>query len=718
MKFFSERLPPALDTMEQTMASTHKAIGVLAPQLSGDYFGTLFAGIHAVTRRHDPRLIAVQGTPQDIFQLASAQVDGWIVINNADGIDTIAQAGAAIVSNGAPTPGVTAGLPAKKAGMRAAVAHLIAHQHQRIAFIGDLAHHDVKQRYAGYQAALAEHGIGFDPQLTFIVANSSEHSAAAALRQLLDSTLPCTAVAVATDESALGVLAAAQAAGLRVPEDLAVVGFDDIILAHSATPPLTTVRLPIYALGSTAAELLLAQIAGQVVPDGITHVPTALIPRRSCGCSLALPALAGLDAPGGHSWQERLVEQLAQLASAPLPYDPMIPLGAIWPGGQVLINALAATIQDTEHANPAALYQARQQLVERTQDLETLLAIMRLLEQAGARQLALAPDDAAAIRIDTLLAVTRLEMLRARLAPETAAIRSYAMLVHENHAISRTLLTADLGDVQQLAWLGQTSLSWGCLGLWDTAAGSDPAALVVAGSYLGNSQGGQPVAIGGRYTAALFPPDQLLPASVRTIGAEIAILLPIKTAAHDWGVLALAGPIQYLRSSGNYDALTALATLLGAALEREVLQQTLQNAYERERGLANIVRELGSPVIPLLPEVLLIPLVGVIDSLRAQQIMEAVLQGISAHQATTVLLDISGVPLVDTQVAHALLQATRAAGLLGARVILIGVRPEIAQSIVGLGINMHQFATQPTLAAAVQTLLKERGPMQRSGSHS
>jgi rsbT co-antagonist protein RsbR len=66
---------------------------------------------------------------------------------------------------------------------------------------------------------------------------------------------------------------------------------------------------------------------------------------------------------------------------------------------------------------------------------------------------------------------------------------------------------------------------------------------------------------------------------------------------------------------------------------------------------------------------------------------------------------------VDTQVAHSLLQTTRAASLLGARVILIGVRPEIAQSIVGLGINLHQFATQPTLAAAVQSLLKERKPL-------
>ena len=137
-----------------------------------------------------------------------------------------------------------------------------------------------------------------------------------------------------------------------------------------------------------------------------------------------------------------------------------------------------------------------------------------------------------------------------------------------------------------------------------------------------------------------------------------------------------------------------------------MLQQNLREAFERERGLANIVRELSSPVIPLLPHVLLIPLVGAIDSVRAQQIIESVLHGVSNHQATTVLLDISGVPIVDTQVANSLLQATQAARLLGARVVLIGVRPEIAQSIVGLGIELSQIATEPTLAAAVKSLLK------------
>src|SRR5215212_9325060 len=92
----------------QPMTARRKAIGVLAPQLSGDYFGTLLTGIHTVTRRHDPRLIAVQASPHDIVRshLAMSQVDGWIVINNAEGIELLAHTGVPIVSIGAQVPGL------------------------------------------------------------------------------------------------------------------------------------------------------------------------------------------------------------------------------------------------------------------------------------------------------------------------------------------------------------------------------------------------------------------------------------------------------------------------------------------------------------------------------------------------------------------------------------------------------------------------------------
>jgi len=101
-------------------------------------------------------------------------------------------------------------------------------------------------------------------------------------------------------------------------------------------------------------------------------------------------------------------------------------------------------------------------------------------------------------------------------------------------------------------------------------------------------------------------------------------------------------------------------------------------------------------------------LIGTIDSTRATQVLEQVLAGISRERAERVLLDITGVPMVDTQVAAALLSVARAAELLGARMALVGIRPEIAQSIVGLGIDLQTITTHPTLAAAL-TWLDRRG---------
>jgi DNA-binding LacI/PurR family transcriptional regulator/anti-anti-sigma regulatory factor len=692
------------------MTSGHKAIGVLAPQLSGDYFGTLFAGIRSVTRRHHARLIAIQGSPQDIFpsRLAWEHVDGWIIINDVTGLTQATMPKVPLVTLGAQVHGLgcPAVFPNNYGGMRTAVLHLLSHGHQRIGFVGDLAHNDVQQRYQGYLAALAEHGLALDPALVVAALDNSEHSGAQAFQRLLGPGLPCTALAAGTDENGLGVLAAAQAAGYRVPEDLAVVSFDDILLAHASIPPLTTTKVPIRALGSRAAELLLAQLAGQAAPQGATYVDTAFIPRRSCGCNVTIlaPAVAEAHSRG---WRAALEQQLLQLAHYPLTPDPATQLGQIWPGGEVLIGALAGAIEGQEPPPAATLHQAWAEMVAISENLEVLQAILRALEDAAALQIAALRPGAAQAPVEALMGRLRIEMLRARLALETMAIRSYAGLVHQNYQISLTLLAKDSVNAQHLDWLRQTPLRWGCFGLWEGSGNGEPE-LAIAGIYRRDHSNGDASVIGKRYTAPHFPPLQLLPPSVDQADGDIIILLPIKLAGQNGGMLALTCPIPYLHSSGNHDSLTALATLFSAALEREALVATLRSAYEREHELGDIVRALGSPVIPLLPGVLLVPLVGTISEDRAQQIIEAILEGVSTQQATAVLLDITGVPLVDTQVANSLLQAARAATLLGARVMLVGVRPEIAQSIVGLGIELPQLATKPTLAAAVQSLLKER----------
>lgn len=133
--------------------------------------------------------------------------------------------------------------------------------------------------------------------------------------------------------------------------------------------------------------------------------------------------------------------------------------------------------------------------------------------------------------------------------------------------------------------------------------------------------------------------------------------------------------------------------------------QDLVHALEAERHqstqLASLVRGLSLPVIPVLDGVLALPLVGDFDAERGDQLTDVLLQAIERQHAHTVLIDITGVPLIDTNGAAQLLRTVDAARLLGARCVLVGVRPEIAQSIVALGIDLVDLPTAATLQQAV-----------------
>jgi rsbT co-antagonist protein RsbR len=112
---------------------------------------------------------------------------------------------------------------------------------------------------------------------------------------------------------------------------------------------------------------------------------------------------------------------------------------------------------------------------------------------------------------------------------------------------------------------------------------------------------------------------------------------------------------------------------------------------------AATLAELSTPLIPISSTIVAMPLIGAIDDARAQKIMETLLSGIIEMRARTAILDITGVATVDTQVADALLRAARAVRLLGAEVILTGMRPEVAQTLVGLGTSFDGIVTRATL---------------------
>ncbi|WLV25153.1 STAS domain-containing protein [Aciduricibacillus chroicocephali] len=109
------------------------------------------------------------------------------------------------------------------------------------------------------------------------------------------------------------------------------------------------------------------------------------------------------------------------------------------------------------------------------------------------------------------------------------------------------------------------------------------------------------------------------------------------------------------------------------------------------------LQELSAPLIPVIDQITVMPLIGTIDTERAKLIMENLLDGVIRHNAEVVLIDITGVPVVDTMVAHHIIQAAEAVRLIGSTCILVGIRPEIAQTIVNLGIDLGKFSTKSSL---------------------
>jgi DNA-binding LacI/PurR family transcriptional regulator len=169
------------------------------------------------------------------------------------------------------------------AGGRAATAHLLSLGHRRVAVIGGPIDMPCSQeRIAGYRAALEAAGVPVDPALIrhggwFNVEAGAREAAA-----LLTLPDPPTAIFAGSDLQALGVYQALRAAGVSIPGDVSVTGFDDIPLAAFISPPLTTVRQPLAAMGRMAAQMLVRLLAGQKLDTTRVELATTLVIRESC----------------------------------------------------------------------------------------------------------------------------------------------------------------------------------------------------------------------------------------------------------------------------------------------------------------------------------------------------------------------------------------------------------------------------------------------------
>lgn len=138
-----------------------------------------------------------------------------------------------------------------------------------------------------------------------------------------------------------------------------------------------------------------------------------------------------------------------------------------------------------------------------------------------------------------------------------------------------------------------------------------------------------------------------------------------------------------------------------AETEQAALQQQVIDAQE------DAIRELSTPLIPLSNHVVLMPLIGTIDTRRSQQVMETLLEGIASYQADIAIVDITGVNTIDTQVANAVVQTAKAVRLLGASIILSGIGPAMAQTFIHLGANLEGITSWGSLQRAIAYALQE-----------
>ncbi len=209
--------------------------------------------------------LVISGPRSDDTELARLAAEGYSMVIQG-------------TLDGSPVPSVDVD---NRAAARAGVEHLIALGHRDIACVtnGPLAYTAAAERAAGFRDALERHGLPA-PASRVAEASFDAESGRAAMRRLLHAGAPPTAVFVASDVVAFGVVGALREAGLRIPRDISVTGFDDIPLAAFADPPLTTIRTPAYDLGEAVGRLLLDRLMGRTVPAR-TVLTTDLIVRAS-----------------------------------------------------------------------------------------------------------------------------------------------------------------------------------------------------------------------------------------------------------------------------------------------------------------------------------------------------------------------------------------------------------------------------------------------------
>ena len=310
---------------------------------------------------------AVPGADMDFVPVGPWNTDGLIIIpddftdSQFEYVQDLSHSGYPIILTTAEKPGPLVAVD-NAGGIRQAFDHLLQHGHRQIAFIAGKKGRggDSAERLAAYRQALRDAGMPADERLVAFGEHRREDGRLA-MQTILATGVPFTALLASNDLSGLGAMEVLRASGRRIPEDVAVIGFDDILEARSQLPLLTTVRHPTFTVGYQAVLSLLEMIRTKSTSGASTRVATQLVIRQSCGCrpeSLPVPAPAPPSSVEFETIQIELARAMAKAISIEFQHSPADEIESL------CLDLVRAFMVSLDRHSPAQFDAALQQLFD------------------------------------------------------------------------------------------------------------------------------------------------------------------------------------------------------------------------------------------------------------------------------------------------------------------------------------------------------------------
>ena len=286
-------------TIDDVSQRRPPVVGFIAPNVHGYFFGSMLTAVIETASAHGAQVVAVQTHDAGLLTFQREQFTAEVSWDHLDALvvpqaavsasylRAFAATGKPVVAlyeapDGLDCPTV---VPDNDQGVRASVDHLVAHGHTRIAFVGRApANGDDAIRHEAYRRAMLAHGLEPTTPRPVPWRLDETYDASVTVRHMRELGELPTAVVACTDATAMALIEALTADGVAVPDDVAVVGFDDIPEAAETTPALSTVAQSFTLAGSTACDLTLRALRGEVVETGLHRTPVTLVVRESCGC--------------------------------------------------------------------------------------------------------------------------------------------------------------------------------------------------------------------------------------------------------------------------------------------------------------------------------------------------------------------------------------------------------------------------------------------------